>query len=71
METKAGDNIRAERTRFRVTQRELAEFLGLFPSTVIEVEMSKLEISQPEFVRWLSAVTEIAARKQQQAGEKV
>ncbi|MCC6483307.1 MAG: hypothetical protein IT209_00545 [Armatimonadetes bacterium] len=63
METTQGANIRAERVRYRLTQQELASELGLLRSTVVEVEQSKLEISQPEYVRWLTGINRLAAHK--------
>lgn len=68
METPQGLNIRAERVRHGLTQQVVADALGLLRTTVVEVEQSKLEISQSEYVRWLNTITSVARRRASERG---
>lgn len=45
-----GSTIRAERSRRRITQQELAEMAGLTRATIIDLEAGRFEISEATFV---------------------
>jgi transcriptional regulator with XRE-family HTH domain len=61
-----GEEILLARRRAGMTQRELAELLGLPEAVVIAAEKGRLRrgLSQEEFQRWMDALSAAPARRQ-------
>ena len=53
-----GSSIRAERSRRRMTQEELATVAGLTRQTIVDLEAGRFEVSEATFVTLLNHIKE-------------
>ena len=55
-----GSDIRAERSRHRLNQQQLADRLGTYIGTLVAIEREHVELTQDEYRRILSTIEELA-----------
>ena len=51
-----GSDIRAERSRRRLTQEQVVRRRGIFRPTLVDIEQGRIEISEAEYKRFLDAI---------------
>jgi len=67
VEKLGGADIRAERSRHKITQAELAQELGLYELLFPSIENDEIKLEQSEYVRMLDAISRIVARRAEAA----
>lgn len=60
-------DVRAERSRHRITQAELATEVGYYTQTMTLIEAEKIELSEAEYQRLLDGIEAIVARRKVEA----